>query len=248
LTANSVAVDLDGADPAISKPFRFVDKYDRNALPTAIFETAVGPGKLLVCTLDVRSEPDKRFVARHLLHALREHAASPAFQPAGTMTPAQLRELFRETFVLASASSAHPDYPALLATDGDPATLWHTDWRDEGAHFPFFLTLDLQQSVPLAGLRLANRADNRNGRIRRARLEISEDGTRWKAHGPEIELPDGDGTVDARFDEPLRVRHVRVVALSSHHGGAMASLAEISPLPADAGDVRDLGIIPGFND
>ena len=112
LTANSVAVDLDGADPAISKPFRFVDKYDRNALPSAIFETAVGPGKLLVCTLDVRSEPDKRCVARHLLHALREHAASPAFQPAGTMTPAQLRELFRE-------ASIPPEISPLPADAGD---------------------------------------------------------------------------------------------------------------------------------
>jgi hypothetical protein len=94
LTAESVAVDLTGFDPELAKPFRFIDKFNRNALPTAILEARVGPGKLLVCTLDVRSEPEKRIAARQLHRALKLYAASPDFAPVTPLAPAQVRALF----------------------------------------------------------------------------------------------------------------------------------------------------------
>jgi hypothetical protein len=248
LTANSVAADLTGLDPAIAKPFRYIDKFNRNALPAAIFEARVGPGKLLVCTLDVTSDPAERIVARQLLRALKHRAASADFQPAGAMSPVQLRMLFRESGISATASSSHPDHPPSLAIDGDPATLWHSDWRDKKAAFPIHLTLDLQNKSAIAGLSLRNRADNPNGRIRELRAEISQDGKTWTPYGPTAVLPDGPAVTPLRFPKPVEVRHLRVVALSSHNGEPMASLAEIEPLPADSADVRDLGIIPGFND
>lgn len=247
LTANSAAVDLTGFAPSIAKPFRFIDKYDRNALPTAIFEAKVGPGKLLVCTLDVRSDPEKRIVARQLLRALKRHAASPDFAPATPISPEQLRTLFRESGMTAVASSSHPDHPPALAIDGDPATLWHSDWRDPKAGFPITLTLDLQQSTALAGIRLRNRADNRNGRIKDLTIEVSLDGQRWRPAG-RASLPDNPTPETVHFPEPLQIRFVRLSATSSHTGQTLASIAEVEPIPADPGDVRDLGIIPGFND
>ncbi len=248
LTANSAAVDLTGFDPQLSKPFRFIDKYNRNALPTAIFEAMVGPGKLLVCTLDVTSDPENRIVARQLLHALKHHAASSGFAPDTTITPGQLRQLFRERGITATASSSHPDHPADLAIDGDPATLWHSDWRDTGARFPITLTLDLQQPTALAGVRLRNRADNRNGRIKDFKIEISQDGQRWRDIGGTATLPDSAAAESIAFPEPMSLRAIRLTALSSHAGPAFASIAQFTPIAADPDDVRDLGIIPGFND
>lgn len=247
LTANSVAVDLTGFDPELSKPFRFIDKYNRNALPTAIFEARVGPGKLLVCTLDVSTAPDQRIVARQLRRALRQYAASTDFAPTASITPEQLRSLFREHRITATASSHHPNHPAALAVDGDPATLWHSDWHDSDLRLPVTLTLDLQQPTAIAGLRLHNRADNRNGRVKNYRLEVSLDGDRWQAAG-EGKLPDGPAATALHFPEPIRIRHLRLGVISSHSGNTLASLAEIEPLPAEPDDVRSLGIIPGFND
>lgn len=247
LTANSVAADLTGLDPAIAKPFRFIDKFNRNALPTAIFEAKVGHGKLLACTLDVASDPTGRIVARQLLRALKQRAASPDFQPVGTMTPEQLRGLFRESGISATASTSHPDHPAILAIDGDSTTIWHSDWNDKDSAFPIHLTLDLHETSAIAGLSLSNRGENTNGRIRELRAEISPDGKTWTTYGPTVTLPDGPAATILRFPKPVEIRHLRIVALSSHNGQPMASLAEVEPIPADPVDVRDLGIIPGFN-
>ncbi len=96
LTAKSTAVDLSGFDPQLTMPFRFIDKFDRNALPAAIFEARIGQGRLLVCTLDVTSDPEKRIVARQLHRALARYAASSEFNPTVTLTSDQLRQLFRE--------------------------------------------------------------------------------------------------------------------------------------------------------
>ena len=93
LTATSTAVDLTGVDPTISKPFRFIDKFDRNALPSAIFEAKVATGKLLVCTLDVSSDLESRIVARQLRRALTAYIASPMFDPQSNLTPTQLSGL-----------------------------------------------------------------------------------------------------------------------------------------------------------
>jgi hypothetical protein len=247
LTANSAAVDLTGLDPAIAKPFRFIDKYNRNALPTAIFEARVGEGRLLVCTLDVTSDPTQRIVARQLHRALKHYVASPEFAPATLLSPEQLRSLFRENGITATASSSHPDHPPALAIDGDPATLWHSDWRGQNQGFPISFTLDLQQATALAALRLRNRADNRNGRVKDLRIEVSLDGQRWRPAG-RTTLPDNPNPETFRFPEPLQIRFVRLSASSSHNGQLLASLAEVEPIAADPGDVRDLGIIPGFND
>ena len=128
LTAKSVAVDLDGLDPDITKPFRFVDKYNRNALPSAIFEARVGPGKLLVCTLDVDSDLDSRIVARQLRRALFAYAGSAEFEPKGKLSPDQLAALFGKREWIVTATSENAAYPAELAADGDPNTFWHSDW------------------------------------------------------------------------------------------------------------------------
>ncbi len=248
LTANSAAVDLTGFDPAVGKPFRFIDKYNRNALPAAIFEAKVGPGKLLVCTLDVTGTPEERIVARQLHRALKHRAASDDFDPSGSLTPEQLRSLFRESGITATASSSHPDYPAALAIDGDPATLWHSDWRDADASLPITLTLDLQQPTAVAGVRLRNRADNRNGRVKNFHLEISADGDRWRPITGPTALPDGGAPESILFPEPMKLRALRFIARSSHTGTPLASLAEFEIIPAEPGDVRELGIIPGFND
>lgn len=248
LTADSVAVDLAGLDRQISKPFCFVDKYDRNALPAAIFEAKVGPGKLLVCTLDATSDPAGRIVARQLFRALNAYLASGDFEPQGVLAPSELAGLFRPSGFTVSASSSHQDYPPSNAVDGDPKTIWHSDWADPRKGKPFTYSLDFQSPVLLAGLRLANRADSPNGRIKQFRNEISHDGERWTRFGKSFSLPNDGIPTEIRFEKPVKARHLRIITVSVHSSEPHSSLAEIEPIPAAADDVRNLGIIPGFND
>lgn len=247
LTAESSAVNLAGFDPAVQKPFRFIDKYNRNSLLTAIFEAGVGPGKLLVCTLDVTNDLDRRIAARQLGRALRNHLASPDFKPTGKLTPAQLRSLFQQKGITASASSNHPDYPASLATDSDSGTLWHSDWRKKNTRFPITLTLELAEAIPAAGFRIQNRNDSRNGRVKDFDLEISKDGNEWEKVTTKDPLPDSGLVQSVLLPKPALIRAVRFIARSSHTGQPLASLAELEIIPASAKDVRDLGLVPGFN-
>jgi hypothetical protein len=93
LLHNSYAVNLEGA-ANIAAPFRFVDKFNRNALPAAIFEARVGPGRLLVCTLDVSSDLNQRIVARQLRRALVKYVSGPHFSPHGQLDPDTLSSYF----------------------------------------------------------------------------------------------------------------------------------------------------------
>lgn len=248
LTADSSAIDLSGYDDAIAKPFRYIDKFDRNALPTAIFEARVGRGRLLVCTLNVTDSSDDRIVARQLLRALKRRVASSEFNPKGTLSPEQLRGLVRPMGLLVTASSSHAKYPPKLAIDGDPATLWHSDWTDPSVRLPITLEFDLQGDSALAGIRLANRNDSPNGRIRDYRVETSRDGERWVEQSASSPLPNNGAVTECRFEKPVAARFVRLVAETSHGSGEHASLAEVELLPAPEEDVRDLGVIEGFND
>ena len=247
LTATSTAVDLSGVDASVAKPFRFIDKYDRNALPTGIFEARVGPGKLLVCTLDVESRPDERIVARQLKRALIQRIQSSDFNPSGVLSPSQLQELIGETSLVVTASSAHSTTPASNAADGDPTTLWHTDWTT-GEKLPADLTIDLLGPKPILGLRCTQRKDMENGRVSAYEVEVSIDGSKWLKIATNGKLVNSGNTQEIRFKDPIKARYLRLSILRDHGNRGFASMAEIEPLLGDPGDVRDLGIIPGFND
>jgi hypothetical protein len=95
LLHGSFSINLDALPVRVEMPFRFVDKFNRNALPCAIFEAKVGKGKLLVCTLDISSDLNSRIVARQLCRSILDYMAGNRFGPRNEVSPAQLRMLFQ---------------------------------------------------------------------------------------------------------------------------------------------------------
>jgi hypothetical protein len=59
-----------------------------------MFETRVGKGKLMVCSIDLSRELEKRPVARQLLKSTLEYMNSPAFQPGTEVAAERIMELF----------------------------------------------------------------------------------------------------------------------------------------------------------
>jgi len=57
-------------------------------------EARVGKGRLLLTTLDITSDLDRRIVARQLRHSILRYMASEDFQPSLTLEPDILRHLF----------------------------------------------------------------------------------------------------------------------------------------------------------
>ena len=95
LLNHSFAINLDAVSAKVAMPFRFVDKFNRNALPAAIFEASVGKGRLLVCTLDISRNLDSRTAARQLRRGILDYMAGDKFQPGGRLKVSDLDELFR---------------------------------------------------------------------------------------------------------------------------------------------------------
>lgn len=94
LLHHSFSIDLDSLQPKPVAPVRFVDEFNRNAFPAAIFEARVGAGRLVVCTLDITSDPGTRPVARQLRESILHYMTEKSFRPRVRLTPADLNSLF----------------------------------------------------------------------------------------------------------------------------------------------------------
>lgn len=59
-----------------------------------LFEANVLNGKLMMTSMDITSQPEKRVVARQMHKAILDYMNSDAFRPATTVTPEQIQALF----------------------------------------------------------------------------------------------------------------------------------------------------------
>ncbi len=62
-----------------------------------LFEASIGAGKILVCSIDIQTDLDKRITARQLRHSLLAYMASDKFDPETKLTFEDIKELFKET-------------------------------------------------------------------------------------------------------------------------------------------------------
>jgi hypothetical protein len=198
-----------------------------------VFEARVGKGKLLACSCDLVSDLDSRPVARQMRHSLLTYMAGTKFDPKYSMTPEQLAELWKQPSPLQklgatiSADNSHPSHAAELAIDGDPSTIWHTNWEPM-AQPPHYLVLDLKQAVRVTGLTYLPRQDMTNGRIARYQVYVSGDGENWGKPVAEGTWPNDAALKTVRFDEPCKARFVKLLALSEVSGQSFTSVAEVS--------------------
>jgi hypothetical protein len=65
----------------VAHSVRIVYDWNMNRKLGVVFEANIGKGKLLVCSIDLRSDLDHRPVARQVLHSLLQYASSSAFAP-----------------------------------------------------------------------------------------------------------------------------------------------------------------------
>lgn len=223
-----------------------IDDWNRNDRLGAVFEAAVGPGRLVVATFDLESRLDERPVARQLRRSLLDYMAGPRFAPATAIDPAALRAGLFDTRVmkkLGATASGWPD--AANAIDGDPNTLALVPGKGDGPRPQPVLEIAFAQAVPVDGLVLMPRQNHRDheGDVRQWRIEASADGTTWQ----EVARPELASTFDpqtVRFGRTVTARALRLTALSGFGADRASSLADVAvlyagpPLPDEAGDVE----------
>jgi hypothetical protein len=248
LFSTSFAMDLDALAAKPEMPLRFVDKYNRNALPAAIWQAKVGPGRLLVCTLDIESEPSRRIAARQLRTSILDYMVSDGFRPEAEMDESVVQSLFKQIRFAISSESEDPAHPASAAADGDASTFWHTEWKSGKNRLPATLTLDLGAVAELTGFGYAPRPDSDRGRVKQYRIEGSDDSRAWRALANEAAFPDSPDPARVVLPKPVKTRFLRLVVLSDHGAAGVAAVATFEPDFAKGDDARKLGIVPGFND
>ena len=84
LCKNATTMQLDSIENHVKVLVSMMDNFYKNRNLGLVFETKVGKGKLLVCSIDL-NEVEKRPVARQLKYSLIEYMKSKEFNPAGNL-------------------------------------------------------------------------------------------------------------------------------------------------------------------
>jgi hypothetical protein len=125
-------------------------------------------------------------------------------------------------------------YPATNAFDGDPNTIWVTEWVDQSPPPPHELQIDLGGVHSISGFRYLPRQDAPYGRVAAYEFFVSMDGVTW---GSSVTSGAFQNTVQeqqASFNSKMG-RYVRLRVVSEVGGHPWAAVAEINVL-AGGGD------------
>ncbi|MGH3352716.1 MAG: beta-N-acetylglucosaminidase domain-containing protein [Nocardioides sp.] len=126
-----------------------------------------------------------------------------------------------------SEETAGEDGAAANAIDGDPSTIWHTEWSAGNAPYPHELQLDLGSTRDVCALRYLPRSDGGNGTVADFEVYLSQDGSTWGEPVAAGTWPGGADEQWVGFAE-TSARYVRFVARSEQNGNPWTSAAEIS--------------------
>ncbi len=231
-----VSIDLTGELGPHNRPIiQGVTDFHYNRILGQLFECRVSKGRLLVCGYDLQTDLSHRPAARQLRASLLRYMESSRFAPRQTLASQRALRLFAagglaRIGATASADSHEEGYEAMLAIDGDPATIWHTQFTGSVPHYPHHLVIKLKQVIEVRGLSVLPRQDQANGRIARFAVYVSNDGQLWGPPKATGEWRDGTGRHQLRFDRPVTGRFIKIEARSEVNRQPFASLAEVDLL------------------
>ncbi len=234
LVSKSQCMILDSLPPRLRPIVQVIDDWVTNRRLGLIFEARVGGGKVLVCSMDLRSDLSGRPVASQMRHSLLEYMRSDAFAPQVELRAEEVRGLYTGPPVMTAlgarivkADSEAPGYEAHLAIDGDPATMWHTPWGGEAPGFPHEIVIGFEKVVTIRGFRYLPRQDMSNGRVATFELFLSTDGKWWGSPAATGRFENDTRERFVQFKTPQQCRFLRFVALSEVNGREFASMAEL---------------------
>ena len=120
------------------------------------------------------------------------------------------------------------DGAATNSFDGDPLTIWHTEWlQNPDPSPPHTIQIDLGAAYTITGFRYLPRQDSFNGRIRKYAFYVSSDGANWGGA-----VASGSFVNDATEKEVTFAQvtgsYIRLVGLTEVNGKAWTSVAEIN--------------------
>jgi hypothetical protein len=129
-----------------------------------------------------------------------------------------------------SEETAAENGRAANAVDGDPATLWHTQYQDATPECPHEIVIELTPPATLRGFTyLPRQDDSDNGMIKGYAFYVSNDGQDFGQPVARGEFENNKSLKSVTF-APQLCRFIKLRALSEVNDGAWTSAAEIGVL------------------
>jgi hypothetical protein len=231
IISNVRAVNLDRLPAELEPVVWAIDDWNRNYKLGALFECAIGDGRLLVSTFDVTKPNDANPVARQLRRALLEYASSDCFQPQIPVLPAQMRSLFFDNQIMKKLKAkAHSGgETANAAIDGDPNTYWLVGDQQATEREQVDIVIDFPEPVTVSGLVIMPRQNHREheGDIRAYVIKASDDGDDWRdlASG---ELVSTFAPQQIEFGKTITARYLKLISLSGFGTDKTTAFAELA--------------------
>ncbi len=132
-----------------------------------------------------------------------------------------------------SEETAGEDGKGANAVDGDPNTIWHTQWQDASPECPHEIILELVPPATIKGFTYLPRQDDvDNGTIKDYEFYVSDD-------GKDFGQPVSKGTFESGKEKKTVTfaakpcRFIKLKALSEINGAAWTSIAELNVIPAN---------------
>jgi len=132
-----------------------------------------------------------------------------------------------------SEETAGEDGKGANAVDGDPNTIWHTQWQDASPECPHEIIIELTPPSTIKGFTYLPRQDDiENGAIKDYEFYVSDDGQDFGQAVTKGTFESGKEKKTVTF--PARkCRFTKLKALSEINGAAWTSAAEIGVVPND---------------
>ncbi len=132
--------------------------------------------------------------------------------------------------VAVRTDSEHPGYEAYRAMDGDPETMWHTQFGAKEAPVPHQITLDLGRPYQLSGFVYMPRSGGGNGTIDQYECYVGNDLSQLGKPILAGWFAKGSTECHVSFAAPVEARYFRLRALSETNGRPYTSIAELKLL------------------
>ena len=132
-----------------------------------------------------------------------------------------------------SEETVGEDDKASNAVDGNPDTIWHTQWQDASPQHPHEIIIELSGSSAIKGFTyLPRQHDGDNGTIKVYEFYVSDDGKEFGEPLIKSTFASGKDKKVITF-APKKCHHFKLRALSEVNGEAWTSAAEIGIVLAD---------------
>lgn len=120
------------------------------------------------------------------------------------------------------------DGSAINIFDGNPATIWHTDWFTTAAPQPHEIQIDMGAVYSVSGIRYLPRQDGPAARIAGYEVYVSMDGTNWGTAVATGTFENNANEVKVTFPAAADAQFVRLVSTSGINDSKFASAAELN--------------------